>query len=53
MIDILRPAATPPSDLVGIIQYVRARWRAKLAVRGAVRVIAISIAVFFALAYGM
>ena len=53
MIDILRPKATPPSDLVGIIQDVRARWRAKLAVRGAVQVIAISIAVFFALAYGM
>ena len=53
MIDFLRPTSTPPSDLVGIIQYVRARWRAKLAVRGAVRVIGISIAVFFALAYGM
>jgi hypothetical protein len=48
MIDILRHKATPPADLVGIIQYVRARWRAKLAVRGAVQVIAISIAVFFA-----
>ena len=53
MFEFLRRASTPPSDLMGIIHYVRARWRAKLAVKGAVRIIAISVAIFFALAYGM
>ena len=42
-----------PSDLTGIIQFVRARWRRKLAVRGTLRVIATAVALFFALAYGM
>ena len=52
MLEFLR-RSSPPSDLIGIVRYVRARWRAKLAVKGAVRVIAISVAIFFALAYGM
>src|ERR687888_411072 len=37
MLDFLRSASTPPTDLLGIIRYVRARWRARLAVKGAVR----------------
>ena len=53
MLDFLRHASTPPSDLIGIIRYVRARWRAKLAVKGAVRLLAVSVAIFFALAYTM
>jgi len=53
MLDFLRSASTPPSDLLGIIRYVRARWRARLAVKGAVRAFAMNVAVFFALAYLM
>src|SRR5258706_10509260 len=53
MLDFLRNASTPPRDLLGIIRYVRARWRAKLAVKGAVRVFVASVVVFFALAYTM
>jgi hypothetical protein len=53
MLDFLRYASTPPSDLLGIIRYVRARWRARLAVKGAVRAFAVNVAVFFALAYLM
>ena len=50
MLDFLKSAAKPPSDLLGIIRYVRARWRARLAVKGAVRLIAVNVAVFFLLA---
>jgi len=53
MFDFLRSASTPPSDLLGIIRYVRARWRARLAVKGAVRAFAVNVGVFFALAYLM
>src|SRR5262252_6472287 len=53
MLDFLKRASTPPTDLVGIIHYVRARWRAKLAIKGAVRVFLVSVAVFFVLAYWM
>ena len=53
MLDFLRSASTPPSDLLGIIHYVRARWRARLAVKGAVRLIAVNVGVFFVLAYLM
>ena len=53
MLDFLKSASTPPSDLLGIIRYVRARWRARLAVKGAVRLIVVNVAVFFALAYLM
>src|SRR5258706_527893 len=53
MLDFLRHASTPPSDLLGIIRYVRARWRARLAVKGAVRAFVMNVAVFFALAYLM
>ena len=38
MFEFLRRVSTPPSDLMGIIHYVRGRWRAKLAVKGAVPV---------------
>ncbi|HKC58394.1 MAG TPA: hypothetical protein VKC35_19810, partial [Vicinamibacterales bacterium] len=53
MLDFLRHASTPPADLLGIIRYVRARWRARLAVKGAVRAFVMNVAVFFALAYLM
>jgi hypothetical protein len=53
MFDFFRHATTPPNDLLGIIRYVRARWRAKLAVKGAVRVFVANVAVFFVLAYVM
>jgi len=53
MLDFLKSASTPPTDLLGIIRYVRARWRARLAVKGSVRLIAVNVAVFFALAYLM
>jgi hypothetical protein len=53
MFDFLRHATIPPNDLLGIIRYVRARWRAKLAVKGAVRVFVTNVAVFFVLAYLM
>jgi hypothetical protein len=53
MLDFLKSASTPPNDLLGIIRYVRTRWRARLAVKGAVRLIAVNVAVFFALAYLM
>src|ERR1051325_7510201 len=53
MLDFLRSAATPPKDLLGIIRYVRARWRARVCVKGAVRAFVVNVAVFFALAYLM
>jgi len=53
MLDFLKSASTPPNDLLGIIRYVRARWRARLAVKGSVRLIAMNVGVFFALAYLM
>src|SRR5919197_997132 len=53
MFDFLKSASTPPSDLLGIIRYVRARWRARLAVKGAVRAFVVNVGVFFALAYLM
>jgi hypothetical protein len=53
MFDFLRRASTPPADLLGIIRFVRARWRARLAVKGAVRAVVMNVVVFFALAYLM
>src|SRR5678815_4884748 len=53
MLGFLKSASTPPNDLLGIVRYVRARWRARLAVKGAVRLIAVNVAVFFLLAYLM
>src|ERR1051325_9075185 len=53
MLDFLRSAATPPKDLLGIVRYVRARWRARLAVKGAVRAFVVNVGVFFLLAYLM
>jgi hypothetical protein len=53
MLDFLKRASTPPTDLIGIIRYVRARWRARLAIKGAVRVFVVSVVVFFALAWWM
>ncbi|MEQ1574863.1 MAG: DUF4175 family protein, partial [Vicinamibacterales bacterium] len=45
--------STPPTDLLGIVSYVRGRWRTKLAVRGAVTILLICAAVFFAAAFGL
>jgi hypothetical protein len=53
MLEYLRHRSTPPTDLLGIIAYVRGRWRMKLAVRGAVTVLFIAVAVFFAAASGL
>src|SRR5436190_1092486 len=53
MLDFLKSASTPPTDLLGIIRYVRARWRARLAVKGAVRAFVVNVGVFFLLAYLM
>ena len=53
MLDYLRKRSTPPADLLEIIAEVRSRWRAKLVLRGAVRVTAIALALFLLAAYGM
>lgn len=53
MIDYLRRRSTPPTDLVGIIRHVRARWRMKLALRGAVALLATAFLLLLAAAYGM
>jgi hypothetical protein len=53
MLDYLRRRSTPPRDLLEIISEVRARWRAKLILRGAVRVVAAAFALFILAAYGM
>ena len=53
MLDYLRRRSAPPSDLMAIISEVRARWRAKLVLRGAVRVVALGLTLFLAAAYGM
>ena len=50
---MLRRRSARPTDLLGIIGYVRSRWRTKLAVRGAVTVVFICTASFFAAAYGL
>ena len=52
MLDQLR-RSTPPQDLFGIIAHVRNRWRMKLALRGAVRVLAVAFGLFFLAAYGL
>src|SRR5262245_53858031 len=53
MLDYLRRRSMPPRDLMEIISEVRARWRAKLVLRGAVRVLAAAFALFILAAYGM
>lgn len=53
MLEYLRHRSTPPTDLLGIIAYVRGRWRMKLAVRGAVTILFIALAVFFVAASGL
>src|SRR5688572_16036907 len=53
MLDYLRKRSTPPADLLEIIGEVRSRWRAKLVLRGVVRVTAIALALFLLAAYGM
>ena len=42
-----------PQDLFGIIAHVRNRWRMKLALRGAVRLLAVAFGLFVLAAYGM
>ena len=52
MLDHLR-RSTPPHDLFGIIAHVRNRWRMKLALRGAVRLLAVAFGLFVLAAYGL
>src|SRR5688572_15052000 len=53
MLDYLRRRSTPPTNLMEIIAEVRSRWRAKLVLRGAVRVAAVALALFLASAYAL
>src|SRR5215470_4793297 len=53
MVDFLRRRSTPPSDIMEIIGEVRSRWRMKLAVRGAVRVVAVFVGLILLAAYGL
>ena len=53
MLDYLRRRSTPPADLLDIIAEVRSRWRAKLVLRGMVRLAVVAIALFLLAAYGM
>src|SRR3954471_1672857 len=46
-------AYSSPRTLLDIIQQARARWRMKLALRGAVRVAAIAVVLLLVAAYGM
>jgi hypothetical protein len=45
--------STPPSNLTEVIRDVKSRWRMKLALRGAVRSVAVGVAVFFIAAYAL
>ena len=45
--------STPPSNLTEVIHDVKSRWRMKLALRGAVRSVAVAVAVFFIAAYAL
>jgi len=45
--------STPPSNLTEVIRDVKSRWRMKLALRGAVRSVAVAVAVFFIAAYAL
>jgi hypothetical protein len=51
--EYLRRRSTPPTDLNQIIAEVRSRWRLKLALRGAVRVVGVALALLLLAAYGM
>ena len=53
MLDYLRRRPTPPADLLEIIAEVRSRWRAKLVLRGVVRMAAVALALFLLAAYGL
>jgi hypothetical protein len=53
MLDELRRRSSPPQDLFGIIAHVRNRWRMKLALRGAVNLMAVAFGLFVLAAYGM
>lgn len=53
MIDYLRRRSTTPTDLVGIIGQVRARWRMKLALRGALALVATVLVLTLVAAYAM
>ena len=45
--------SSPPQDLLGIIAHVRNRWRMKLALRGAVSLMAVAFGLFVLAAYGL
>ena len=51
--EYLRRRSTTPTDLNQIISAVRSRWRMKLALRGAVRLVFVVLAILLAAAYGM
>ena len=51
--EYLRRRSIPPSDLNQIISEARSRWRTKLALKGAVRVVGIALALLLVAAYGM
>ena len=53
MLDDLRRRSTPPQDLFGIIAHVRNRWRMKLALRGAVVLLAVAFGLFVVAAFGL
>src|SRR5262245_15108948 len=53
MLDDLKRRSTPPRDLFGIIAHVRNRWRMKLALSGAVRLLAVAFGLFVLTAYGL
>src|SRR5688572_4960829 len=48
-----RQDPAPDADLLGVIRQVRRRWRMKLALRGAVTVAALTVAVFVTAAFGL
>ena len=53
MLDFLRRRSPSSNTLVGIISDVRARWRFKLLMRGAVGMAAVTLVLFLIAAYGM
>ncbi|MBI4263670.1 MAG: hypothetical protein HY657_04800, partial [Acidobacteria bacterium] len=51
--EYLRRRSTPPTSLNEIIGEVRSRWRMKLVLRGAVRVVGVALVLLLVAAYGM
>ena len=51
--EYLRRRSTPPTNLTEIISEIRSRWRMKLILRGAVRVVGVALALLLVAAYGL